>query len=109
MEKPDWLRRYCGRLLHDVAPIEQKEVRWHVAQMLGRVLLTPRQRERALELLEEYLCSSDSQIVKVSALQALADLAKLDRSLRPKVLRLIKAAMRSGSPSLKARARKLLG
>jgi len=60
-------------------------------------------------LLRDYLTGSDSQIVKVSALQALADLAECDQTLRPSVSRLVLEALRVGSPSLKARARKLRG
>jgi len=105
---PDWLQPYRNRLLRDVAPIDQKEVRWHVAQILGRLRLTPTQSRKAVRLLRHYLKRSNSQIVKVSALQALADLAEHDHQLRPGVARLVRDALKTGSPSLKARARKLL-
>jgi len=108
VQKPEWLRPYRGRLLREVAQIDQKEVRWHLAQMLGRVPLTAKQTAQAIKLLSNFLHSSDSQIVKVSSMQALADLALQDQSIRPKVSRLLKAALKSGSPSIKARARKIL-
>jgi predicted YcjX-like family ATPase len=106
-KQPAWLRPYRGQLLGRIAAIDQKEVRWHVAQMLARLALTPKQRDKAVKLLREYLANSDSQIVKVSALQALADLAAADPSLRTQVSRLIEAALRHGSPALKARAKRL--
>ena len=105
---PEWLQPYRGRLLDDVARINQKEVRWHVAQIIGRLQLSSRQRVKAVKILRKFLEESDSQIVKVSALQALADLAKQDPGLRAAVAGLARRALRSGSPSLKARARKLV-
>lgn len=107
LKRPECLRPYQSRLLREVAPIDQKEVRWHVAQMLGRAHLTPGQRKKAFKILRDYLKRSDSQIVKVSALQALADLAERDCSLWPQVSRLVHEALENGSPSLRARARKL--
>ena len=106
--RPEWFRSLVGRLIRDVATIDQKEVRWHVAQILGRVRLTARQRQSAVGILESYLENSDSQIVKVSALQALADLAASEPALRPRVVECAEMAIRSGSKSLKARARKIL-
>lgn len=106
--RPEWFRPFVGRLIRDVATIDQKEVRWHVAQILGRVRLTARQRQSAVGILENYLENSDSQIVKVSALQALADLAANEPALQPRVVEFAEMASRSGSKSLKARARKIL-
>ena len=108
IKQPQWLKKYRVRLLRDVTLIDQKEVRWHLAQILGRLQLTARQRERAVKILRRYLTDSDSQIVRVSALQALADLAKHDQTLQPCVSVLLQQSLKSGSPSLQARARKLL-
>ena len=104
----EWLQPHRSRLLNDATRIEQKEVRWHVAQIIGRLKLTPKQRNKAVRILRRYLDTSDSQIVKVSALQALANLAAQDHQLRPGVTRLAREALETGSPSLKARAKKLL-
>lgn len=105
----EWLQAYRSRLLNEATRIEQKEVRWHVAQIIGRLKLTTKQRNKAIQILRQYLDDSDSQIVKVAALQALADLAAQDHKLRPSVMRLAREALASGSPSLKARAKKLVG
>ena len=94
--------------LSDATRIEQKAVRWHVAQSIGRLKLTPKQRKMALQILRRYLETSDSRIVKVSALRAPADLAGQDHKLRPGVTRLARQALETGAPSLKARAKKLL-
>ena len=49
-----------------------------------------------------------SSIVKTSALQGLADLARHDASLLPKVMELLRESTRSGTAAMKARSRKLL-
>ena len=108
-KRPEWLHPYRGRLIGKVANIEQKEVRWHLAQIIGRLKWTARQRTMAVTLLRTYLKESDSEIVKVSALQALADLAVADSKLKASVSQLICESLEGGSPSLRARARKLAG
>ena len=49
--RPDLLRPYKKKLLRDIAAIEQKEVRWHVAQMLPRLELDEAERRRAFRIL----------------------------------------------------------
>ncbi len=107
-KKPEWLRPYRARLLNDVAPIEQNEVRWHVAQILGRVPLMPKQTKFAVTLLKNYLTHSNSEIVKVSALQSLANLSADDATLRRQILKLLGTTMKSGSPALRAREKHIL-
>ncbi len=58
-------------------------------------------------MLRDYLTRNDSRIVKVSTLQALADLAQHDNSSRLSVSRLVREALETGLPSLKARVKKL--
>jgi hypothetical protein len=49
-----------------------------------------------------------SSIVKTFALQALTDLSQNDDALRAKVKQLLEAAVHSGTPAMRARARNLL-
>jgi HEAT repeat protein len=101
------LQRYKTELLGLVAETKQQELRWHLAAMIPRLPLNARERQRAASLMESYL-EDRSSIVKTSALQGLADLADHDSSLRPKVIELLHASTRSGTPAMKARSRKLL-
>ncbi len=104
---PDWLRPYKRTLLTRVARIEQQEVRWHVAQMIPRLSLTPRERARAIEILETYF-SDQSGIVKTFAMQALADLVTQDENLRESVVARLTELTRDGTPAMKSRGVKLL-
>jgi hypothetical protein len=103
----EFLEPYKKELLGLMAETRQQELRWHLAAMIPRLPLNARERQRAASLMESYL-EDRSSIVKTSALQGLADLAEHDSSLRPKVIEILQASTRNGTPAMKARSRKLL-
>jgi hypothetical protein len=100
----DPFKRELLGLLHEA---EQKELRWHLAQMIPRLQLTRSERHRVAEALRQYL-DDTSSIVKTFALQGLAELAKADPSLLSETWEILAAAQRAGTPAMRARARKLL-
>jgi hypothetical protein len=104
---PDWLASYKRYLLNEVARVEQQEVRWHLAMMLPRLELTRGERTRVASILKTWL-DDKSRIVQTMSLQALSDLSKRDAGLRSEVRRLIEEKVKSGSPSVKSRGKKLL-
>ena len=104
---PEYLWPFKRRLIHEVAHVNQQEVRWHVAQMFSRVDLTPKERRAVFTILLGYL-DDRSRIVKTFSMQALADLAMHDSNLRHTVVPLLKSLVRTGSPAMKTRGRKLL-
>ena len=106
-QRPAYLRPYKSLLLDEIAAIEQQEVRWHVAQMLPRLELTEAERLRAFDILIGYL-DDESRIVKTFSMQALADLAVQDAALTARVIPILEAQMRVGSPAMQSRGRKLL-
>jgi HEAT repeat protein len=107
VEKPRLLDRYKAELLGMLVETEQIELRWHLAQMVPRLRLTALERQRAVAVLQRYL-DDRSSIVKTCALQGLADLAQNDAGLRGMVKQLLEESVQSGTPAMKARARKLL-
>lgn len=104
---PEYLEPYKTLLLETVVAVDQPEVRWHVAPMLTRVFLSEAEQKQVFEILTGYL-SDKSRIVKTFAMQALSDLAKCNEAFRPSVIGLIRETVNSGTPAMKARARKLL-
>lgn len=107
-ERPDLLTAaHRARLLGDLGAIDQQEVRWHVAQLLPRIELDGDDVDRAVDLLDRFL-DDDSQIVRVNAMTALADLAAVHPRLRETVHARIETLVDGGSPSVQARGRKLL-
>jgi hypothetical protein len=104
---PEYLRPYRARLVGEYARCEQKEVRWHVAQMLPRLRWNTREQQQVYDILIDYLRDSSS-MVKTFAMQALADLTKQAPELRPAVLQQLKKLTVRGTPAMRARGRKLL-
>jgi hypothetical protein len=105
--RPDLLQPYKRQVLQEVAVIDQKEIRWHVALMLPRLRLTKREREWALSILFDYL-EDKSSIVRTFAMQGLADLTLEDPRLRARVVPILEFLTASGSAAMRSRGRKLL-
>lgn len=101
------LQPYKKELLGLLAEEGQQEVRWHLAAMISRLVLSAKERQAAADSLHAYL-EDRSSIVRTFALQGLADLAATDQSMRPAVMELLRESARNGTAAMKARSRKLL-
>lgn len=66
---PEWLTPHKAVLLALAAQTTEQELRWHLAQMLPRLPLTPAEMRCVIARLLEYL-ADDSSIVKTFAMQA---------------------------------------
>ena len=106
-QRANLLQPFKKRLIDEVAKIEQQEVRWHVAQMFSCLELTKVERGKVAAILHEYL-QDKSSIVKTFAMQALADLARQDETVKRKVVPLLRKLTETGSPAMQSRGRKLL-
>ena len=104
---PAPLQRFKKELLGLLEEAEQQELRWHLAAMIPRLALTPAEISRAAAALERYL-EDRSSIVRTFALQALADLSQQHPAIRSGVIDRLREALRTGTPAMKARSRKLL-
>jgi hypothetical protein len=107
VQKPHFLRPFKNELLGLADETVQAELRWHLALMLPRLLLTPAERKRVIVRFREYL-GDRSSIVKTFAIQGLADLAKGDATLETEMTELLEEVFRTGTPAMRARGRKLL-
>jgi len=101
------LHPFKKELLGLMAEAQQQELRWHLAVIVPRLILNDREREAAFSALNVYL-KDRSSIVKTFALQGLADLAENEPSLQPRVIEILRGAIRNGTAAMKARSRKLL-
>jgi hypothetical protein len=106
-EHPAWLKPHKRQLLQLAASATRQELRWHLAQLLPRLSLTSAERRRAAATLKSYL-DDKSSIVRTTAMQALFDLASVDRSLNDEIAPLLVSLTRTGTPAMRARGRKLL-
>lgn len=106
-EHPEYLEPFKKALIVEVSKTEQKEVRWHVAQMFSYLRLKPSETKAVVQILLDYL-KDESKIVQTSSMQALADIAERDKQYRPQTISILRKLTSSGSPAVQARGRKLL-
>jgi len=104
---PSALQAHKRALIHLSRSTQQHEVRWHLAQMLPRLMLRPAERHSAFQTLRGYLADR-SAIVRTFALQGMADFARHDPSLKPTARRWLRWAVRQGTPAMRSRAARLL-
>ena len=105
--RPELLQPWKQLLLDSAFASDDKELRWHLAQMLPRLQLTAPEQEQAVQMLTGYL-NDKSSIVKTFSMQALVDLAGQDEQLLEQVTPLIEQLTRTGTPAMRSRGRKLL-
>ena len=104
---PDLLLNHKREIISLLKKETQQEVCWHIAQMIPRLKYTPKEAEFVIHALNNYL-SHKSKIVRVSALEALTDLAQTNEGIRKEVGETIRCHTETGSPAVQARGRKLL-
>jgi HEAT repeat protein len=104
---PEFLAPYKSLLLNLLPEIQQQEVRWHLAQILPRLLLNAKERRAVVAIMQRYL-QDKSSIVRTFAMQALADMACQDGALLPSILRQLKDLTVTGTPAMRSRGRKLI-
>ena len=105
--QPQNLQPFKSRLLELAARTRQQELRWHLAQMVPRMRLTPSEKDKFIAILFDYLLDK-SKIVVTCSMQALVDFATTDTTLRPQVIRMLETKIKTGSPAMKSRGIKLL-
>ncbi len=104
---PAALQYYKDQLLAVAGSAVQQEVRWHLAQMLPRLDLSPEEADYVCGILNRFL-TDPSRIVQTFAMQGLADLALKDTCLIQRVLPIIEEKTREGTPAMQSRGKKLL-
>lgn len=105
-QKPDLLAQHKHRLLQLLHSATEADLRWHLAQIVPRLDLDADECAAAVETLKGYL-SDRSRIVQTFALQALVDLTMDDPAQRRLVSSVVETLAKTGSPAVRARARKL--
>jgi hypothetical protein len=106
-QHPQYLSPHKDLILKKIAGISQKEVRWHVVQLLPRLNMDPDETQIAVEILKNYL-NDDSRIVRTFAMDSLTHFVEANPTLEPWIISLIEELVEDGSPSMRARGRKLL-
>jgi hypothetical protein len=105
-DNPELLGPFKDKLLHLAKVTQQQELRWHLAQMIPRLKLGPKETAVATEVFFEYL-NDKSKIVVTFAMQALAEFALKEPDISSRVIRVIEKLIQTGSPAIQSRGKKL--
>jgi hypothetical protein len=103
-EHPDWVEPYKAAFIGALAESDKWEVRLQIVRALPLFTWSGKDRRRVLEILQRDV-SYPQTFVRAWALDSLSILAQSDPTLRPIVLRHLKAFETSGSKALAARVR----
>lgn len=103
----DWLLPFKKTLNSLVITAKQKEVRWHLCQIITRLELKLSERKELIEQFKLYL-NDQSKIVITFTMQTLVDLAGNDKQLIHEIFPLIEELTLKGSPAMRSRGKKLL-
>jgi hypothetical protein len=106
-ENPQPLQPYKTELIRLARQTQQQELRWHLAQMIPRLKLTPEEEATATDIFFDYL-NDKSKIVVTFAMQALSDLALKKGAASARMIGAIEELIRTGSPAIQSRGKKLL-
>jgi len=107
LNRPELLSNHKQDIISILQDETQQEVCWHIAQIIPRLDYTPAQEKKIIAGLNKYL-SHKSKIVRVCALEALTDLAQKNPMIVKEVIKKIRFHVKTGSPAIKARGRKIL-
>ena len=107
LDNPDLLQPFKRKLIQLMQNSRQQELRWHLAQMIPRLKLTPKETATLSEILFDYL-TDKSKIVVTFAMQALADFVLEKAIPSSDVIKAIEKLIRAGSPAIQSRGKKLL-
>ena len=107
LDNPEWLQPFKRKLIQLAKDSQQQELRWHLAQMIPRLKLTPKETATLTEILFDYL-NDNSKIVVTFAMQALADFVLKGAIPSTGVIGAIEKLTQTGSPAIQSRGKKLL-
>ncbi|UTT43719.1 hypothetical protein [Exiguobacterium aurantiacum] len=105
---PKLLQAHQASLFEQLQIATQQEVRWHLAQLMPRLMWTEDEAADIVHVLTDWIDTETSAIVIVNALQAMFDLSAVYPRFRFELKALLETQLETGSPAVKSRAKKLL-
>lgn len=107
-QHPEYLQKHNKKLFDLAGRNTEKELKWHLAQILPRLRHSKTSFDKSWKLL--LLWSKDtgnSRIVRVNSIQALYDLTLIENKFEKELLQLFSDLSREEVPSINARIRKI--
>jgi hypothetical protein len=110
VEKPEFLDSHHKSIVALLDSAREKELKWHLAQIIQRVNLTEQEVQHVWKILSAWVRDkSESRIVRVFSLEALHIFSLSDKKLERKFNAIVRLIQDETIPSLQARIRKLRG
>ncbi|MBK8518717.1 MAG: hypothetical protein IPL55_21260 [Saprospiraceae bacterium] len=106
--KPEYLIPHKIDVLNLCHHAQNKELIWHLAQLLPRLNLTVSELTKVWNILINWsLNTRNSRIVRVNAIQSLYELTKNNKTFTNKYIGILQSVESENIPSLNARIKKL--
>jgi hypothetical protein len=108
ISKPLYLDNYKKAVLHLCEIAKNKELKWHLAQLIPRCHLNEKEKMRAWDILASWVKDKkNSRIVRVNAIQALFEFVKKDDTLFDNFFAVVEDLKKENIPSINARIKLL--
>jgi len=108
LNSPDFLMGYNQEIINLMNKSVDKELKWHLALISSRLVLTPKELEILWSILMGWAKNNkESKIVRVNSIQALFDLNKQHEKLRSDFELTVRGIEKENIPSINARLRRL--
>ena len=105
---PEYLQKHNKKLFDLAGRNTEKELKWHLAQILPRLRLNKTEFDKSWKLLLLWAKDAgNSRIVRVNSIQALYELTLIDNKFTRLLLELFSELSREQIPSVNARIRKI--
>ena len=103
-----YLDKHKTVLLGMIADATDKELKWHLAQLVPRLKLDDDEKNNAFEIFKRWLLNeNESNIVRVNSIQALYELSYNSKSSKKSFDEILISIEKENIPSINARIRKL--
>ena len=106
--RPEYLSSHKTEIIQFLKIAENKEFKWHLAQLVTRLHLSSKELKTVWNKLAAWTTDKkESKIVRVNSVQALFELSKKFKDLKPDFSSIVQEVERENISSLNARIRKL--
>ena len=103
-----YLDKHKFTLLDLMSTATDKELKWHLAQLIVRLKLNDDEKSNMFEILKKWLLNkNESKIVRANSIQALYEISCNNESLTADFEKIVNIIKSENTPSLSARIRKL--
>jgi len=108
LKHPNYLIKHKNEILNLSTVAHDKEFKWHLAQIIPRLSLTPHELTKAWKLLTNWaLDKNNSRIVRVNSIQGLFEMLKENNELTQDFALTLTELEKEDIPSINARIRSI--